>query len=67
VPLQFAVVTFAVERLRLAEAALETALDGGTGVDPSTLAEVHEAVLELIWATGMKDLTSALAAAMDPN
>jgi hypothetical protein len=65
--LQFAVVTLAAERLRVAEAAFEDALDSGKGVDAATLAEVHEAVLELIWATGTKDLASALAATMDPN
>ncbi len=64
--MQFEVVTLAAERLRAADVALIAALTGG-GVDPEVLAEVHEATLELIWATGTNDLAAALAAVADPN
>lgn len=66
-PLQFEVVTLAAQRLRDAGSALDAALASGRGVGASTLAEVHEAALELIWATGTRDLTSALAATLDPS
>ncbi len=67
VPLQFEVVTLAAERLRAADVALTSALSGSGSIDPTILAEVHEATLELIWATGTRDLATALAATADPN
>jgi hypothetical protein len=64
--LQFAVVTLAAERLRAANEALMATLASG-GMDPSVVAEVHEAAMELIWATGTQNLAGALAVAADPN
>jgi hypothetical protein len=64
--LQFAVVTLAAERLRVANEALMATVARGA-IDPVVVAEVHEATLELIWATGTKDLAGALAAVADPR
>jgi hypothetical protein len=61
--LEFELVTLAVIRLRGALDALEANIASGDTLSASVLAELHEATLGLIYATGTSDLTSALLAA----
>jgi hypothetical protein len=59
--LEFEAVTLALSRLQVAEDAIQISLSSGH-LGAEVLAEMHDAALGLIWATGTTDLVSALAA-----